>query len=279
MTVRTPPSVDDLIAELSALGDLRVWSVIITIFGDSVLPRGGLVAATTLAQITERLSIKPEALRVALYRLARDGWIRRSKEGRNSYYRLSAKGVDEFAPATRRIYAERPAMHGPWQLAAAKPAPKDDRAELDQKMEDAGYKELAPCLFLGAAGAVPPCPNLILVEGDRLRIPPWVRERLGPEELNAEFTALGGTLGTCLAALKNAAPPAPLDAITLRTLIIHQWRRLLLRHPDLPPEFFPGDWTGEACRAHVQALLGLLAGPAEAWLDEAFAATRRSSAG
>ena len=67
-----------MIDTLAALGDLRVWSVIITIFGDSVQPRGGTVAATTLARITGRMAIRPEALRVALHRLARDGWLERT---------------------------------------------------------------------------------------------------------------------------------------------------------------------------------------------------------
>ncbi|PWE32816.1 hypothetical protein DDZ14_08715 [Maritimibacter sp. 55A14] len=271
MTGKRSAPADGMIDTLAGLGDLRVWSVIITIFGDSVLPRGGTVAATTLAQITERMGIKPEALRVALYRLARDGWIVRSKHGRHSYYRLSPEGIAEFAPATRRIYARAPAMHGPWQLAAAEPAPQAERDALARAMTRAGHIEIAPGLYLGSAGSSTPAgADLVRLRGELDTLPDWVRARLGPAALAADYARLEEALAACRDALGTGPPPCPRAAITLRTLVIHRWRRLLLRHPDLPANFFPEGWPGERCRAHVLALHAALSPPAEAWLDEAF---------
>src|SRR6056297_3639725 len=107
----------DTIANLARLGDLRVWSVIITIFGDAVQPRGGTVSAEALGRITRLMEIRPEALRVALFRLARDGWIERRQEGRKSFYRLSPDGIARFGPATRRIYAPGPGPDTTLRLA------------------------------------------------------------------------------------------------------------------------------------------------------------------
>ncbi|MFN3145743.1 MAG: hypothetical protein ACE368_11065 [Paracoccaceae bacterium] len=53
----SPPDDDALFAPFLALGPLRVWSVIITIFGDSVGPRGGTVPASALAEIGGRIGI------------------------------------------------------------------------------------------------------------------------------------------------------------------------------------------------------------------------------
>lgn len=243
-----------IIAALAAAGPLRVWSVIVTIFGDSVLPRGGVAGAAALGAIAARLGIRPSALRVALHRLVRDGWALRAREGRGSLYRLSPEALARSAEARRRIYAPGPALTGPWRLAAA-PAGLRERPE--------GFALLAPGLWLGGAGQPVP-EGALALDGAVTALPDWARAALGPPELAADYARLA-------AALEEAAAmpgePAPLDALALRTLVIHQWRRLLLRHADLPAGFFPDGWQGEACRARVLALHARLSPAAEHWLD------------
>jgi len=56
--------------EILAAGDRnRVWSLVVTIFGDLAQGTGDTLSMQTLARITEPLGVKPEALRVALHRL------------------------------------------------------------------------------------------------------------------------------------------------------------------------------------------------------------------
>ncbi len=263
MSQETRSDADRMIARLAALGDLRVWSVIITIFGDAVLPRGGTVAATTLARIVERMDIKPEALRVALFRLARDGWLIRTKQGRNSFYRLSESGIANFQPATKRIYAAAPALQGPWYLAVADPGGPD----LSDAMTAAGFLPAHGGVFIGPAGAGPAPEGVLVAEGELPRLPDWLRAAFGPPDLAADYARLSDGLAALRADLEKGPPPDPLDAVALRTLVVHQWRRLLLRHPDLPERFFPRDWPGETCRARVLALHAALTPLARPWLD------------
>jgi len=54
----------------------------------------------------------------------------------------------------------------------------------------------------------------------------------------------------------------PDATVALRVLVVHHWRRLLLRHEDLAMEFFPAGWHGEDCRALVVKLLDRLEKPA-----------------
>jgi len=260
----TQPDVQpDMIARLSQLGDLRVWSVIITIFGDAVMPRGGVVAASTLAAITDRLSIKPEALRVALYRLAKDGWITRTKSGRNSFYGLSERGRAEFLPATRRIYANAPQLHGPYQLLGLPHLPEAERARQETALRATGFLPLSPSLFLGPRQAGNPPENAIALSGDITRLPDWARTALAPQALQSDYDQLAHALAD------QTPPDTPLDAVALRTLLIHHWRRLLLRHADLPADMMPKAWSGEDCRAQVLALHAALSKLADPWLDNA----------
>ena len=271
MAQRVPASVSDLIAELSQLGDLRVWSVIITIFGDAVMPRGGVVPSSVLATLAGRMAIRPEALRVALHRLAKDGWITRARSGRNSLYTLTDRGRAEFLPATRRIYAETPRLSGPWTLAALPPATEAARDAQSAAMTGLGYVPLTPVLFLGTSASDKPLPSAIVVEGKLRTVPDWAREAIAPSPLQEEAAALENTLRRIEQISEVGIKADPEGTASLRILMIHQWRRLLLRHADVPLDVMPKDWRGEACRALVLSLHRRLSKAADPWLDAAIA--------
>src|SRR5437764_10356732 len=82
----------------------RTGSIVVTVFGDAVAPRGGSVWLGTLLEFFKTLDIDGGVVRTAVSRLAADGWLERTKVGRNSFYRLAAKGHEIFEAATRHIY-------------------------------------------------------------------------------------------------------------------------------------------------------------------------------
>ena len=56
-------------------------------------------------------------------------------------------------------------------------------------------------------------------------------------------------------------------AHSLRTLLIHDYRRLLLRDPQLPAELLPAAWPGHEARALCKRLYQQLLAPSERHLD------------
>lgn len=241
----------EAIEALSALGEMRVWSLVITIFGDAVLPRGGRVPASALQAVLGELGIKPEAMRVALHRLVKDGWLQRDKAGRQSFYRLDPAGETEFLAAQRRIYAEGPQLCDPWRLVVA-------------KGDAPGFIPLGEGAFLGPVG--PDLPEgALVVTGSVDALPGWAVERLAPAPLAQDYARLE----TALRGVIQVTPDSPEEAAALRILVVHQWRRLLLRHADLPAAFFPAGWRGELCRALVLELHADLSAQADPWFDAA----------
>ena len=233
-----------LIDALHGEGRLRVWSLVITVFGDLVQHRGGVISTARLGAVMSRIGIEPGTLRTALSRLGRDGWVESERTGRTSLYRLSPQGVERFAPATSLIYAAP--QTGPverWSLFV----------HLDNG---------TPRVGLVPEGRVPDGADCI-VTGRLDHISPAYREQFMGADLRAAMPALAADLSV----LNMLHISDPLDAAAARVLLIHRWRRLVLRHPEPVPDLMPEDAPMANPRAEIAAAYHMLSPLAEAWLD------------
>jgi len=70
-----------------------------------------------------------------------------------------------------------------------------------------------------------------------------------------------------LAALEAPRAPAPLPSFLLRTLLIHEYRKIHLRDPLLPSELLPVAWVGADAYRLCRAIYARLAPVAERHLD------------
>ena len=77
-----------------------------TLFGDSILPRGGTIALGSLIELAAPFGLNERLVRTATTRLAHDGWLEGRRAGKLSEYHLSKNGRARFAEATKRIYSE-----------------------------------------------------------------------------------------------------------------------------------------------------------------------------
>lgn len=261
---------DALIGRLHEQGRLRVWSLVVTIFGDAVVPRGGRVALATLQEIMERLRIEPGALRTAMSRLANDRWVTRERQGRNSFFSLDAHGRHAFDLATRRIYAgARPAWDGKWTVAIAPPG-SSHAADLTSH----GFVRVNNAVFLraetqDAVDARDELADMLVIHGESAEHPETLRALWPSEEIGAAYSRFADAYQPLLHALEGRASLPPLDAMAARALLIHDWRRIVLRDPGLPEALLPDDWSGEAARAVARAVYTQLLPASEAWLDDA----------
>jgi phenylacetic acid degradation operon negative regulatory protein len=239
---------DPVITALHAESRLRVWSLVITVFGDCVQHRGGAISTARLGRLLGRIGVEPGALRTALSRLGRDGWVDSERSGRLSHYRLSPSGLARFTEATSRIYAPpRLVQVTEWALSSE---------GTPQTALALGGLWLAP-----ADAALPPRPAFRLV-GRLTDLAPAMRDSL----ISADHVTALRRLMADLDRLSGLASD-PLTHAAARILLIHRWRRIVLRYPDLPPEVLPADLAMQAPRARVAAVYHHLTPGAEAWLD------------
>lgn len=240
---------EPLITSLHAEGRLRVWSLVVTVFGDAVQHRGGRIATLRLQHLLERVGVEAGALRTALSRLTSDGWVVRDREGRNSFYRLSANAQAEISAASVDIYAApRSGRVGEWVMASGAMAP------------DKGI-EVATNLWLISAHLAVDMPDHICLKGALASFP----ESFAKQVLSKEHQSALVALHNDISALKGV-DLTPLNAMAARMLLIHRWRRIVLRFPEVPPELFPAGFIISNPRKMVANAYGALAETSEVWL-------------
>lgn len=247
-----------LLDRLHGEGRLRVWSLVITVFGDSVQHRGGGITTTRLGRLLGRLGVERGALRTALSRLARDGWVEGARHGRSATYRLTDTGRARFIPATSRIYAAPRAVPvRDWELRLGGPPAGPG----SQALALGGFT-----LVPAAEGeATAPEGAEFVLRGRLAHLTDAMRAQL----LDPEHAAALEALMADIDGLADAGPLEPLEAAAARTLLVHRWRRLVLRHPEAPAELLPPPLTGRDPRRAMQARYWALCPAAEAWLGSA----------
>ncbi|MEP2682011.1 MAG: PaaX family transcriptional regulator C-terminal domain-containing protein [Sulfitobacter sp.] len=236
------------VAAFAGLGGQRVWSLMVSLFGDLAQGEGDAIDGPVLSAIMGALDVRPEASRVALHRLRNDGWLQSHKIGRISQHSLTAQGRAESAAASPRIYAAPPDLSEPWQMMVT----EENGRETDSALRDAGFIAALPRAYVGRADSAVPKGCLALPGTPP---PDWLRRAVEPAELEADYAALLAALSTLDAELPDADRLSALDVAVLRCLIVHNWRRLVLKHPALPGGLIRPEWPGYRCHLLVDRLL------------------------
>jgi phenylacetic acid degradation operon negative regulatory protein len=249
----------------------RTGSIVITVFGDAIVPRGGAVWLGTLLAFFEALDIDSGVVRTAMSRLAADGWLERSKVGRNSFYRLASKGQHIFETATQHIYDPPPSdWTGRFELLLIGNA--WDREAARDALRDAGFGSPLPGVWVAPSGVPVPeeAARAIRLEvsaeddnGRRLLSESWPLARTAEayQKFMKTFAPLSDWLG-------RGEALSEIDAFTARILLIHHYRRVALRDPLLPAALLPKDWPGQAARRLCGDIYRALLQASEQWLDQ-----------
>src|ERR1700761_4165392 len=248
----------------------RTGSIVITLFGDAIVPRGGSVWLGTLLSFFETIDIDSGVVRTAMSRLAADGWLERHKVGRNAYYRLVENGRETFEAATRHIYDPPPSgWTGRFELLLI--ANVEDRDASREALRNAGFGSPLPGVGVAPSGVPVPeeAAAAIRLEvsaeddsGRRLLRQSWPLDRTADAYL--KFMK---TFEPLRAFLERREQLSDADAFTARVLLIHHYRRVVLRDPLLPEALLPGDWPGRAARSLCGGIYRALLPASEQWLD------------
>src|SRR6266540_2347705 len=264
-----PPPLARIIQQLKREPS-RTGSIVITVFGDAIVPRGGSVWLGTLLEFFEQLDIDASVVRTAMSRLTADGWFERNKIGRNSFYRLVKRERQTFDIATRHIYGA-PASDWTGRFELLLIGNGEDRDASRDALKNAGFGSPLPGVWVAPSGVPVPAEaaGAIRLEvsaeddsGRRLLSESWPLDRTADAYLKfiKTFEPLRGSIG-------RGEILSDADAFTARILLIHHYRRVVLRDPLLPTPLLPRDWPGRAARRLCAEIYRGLLPASEQWLD------------
>lgn len=269
---------------------VQATSLIISLFGDAVAPHGGRIWLGSLIRLLEPLGLSERLVRTSVFRLAKDGWLRTEAHGRRADYVLTPAGRRRFDEASRHIYASHaPLWDRRWRLILVV-------GELDPKERDGlrralfwqGFGVLDASTFIHPSADLGAAFDALVAEGfsgllgklmpllaaeSRFELSAsdaeLVRRAWNLDALAQAYAKFVSAYLPILAELRrerHAAVDAE-DAFLLRTLLIHDYRRLLLRDPELPEVLLPADWSGQQARLLCRELYRRLRAPSEAHLE------------
>jgi phenylacetic acid degradation operon negative regulatory protein len=261
--------VDTLLDTFHERTPIRAGSLIVTVFGDAVVPRGGVLSLASLHEIMRAFRISDTLVRTALSRLVSEGWFERWKVGRNSYYRLAPRGQEAFAQATQRIYTDPPQdWHGSFELVLLEST--QDRGALKAELMAAGYGALGTDLMMAAAASVSSQGPFLRLSASPADLPTARRlvERAWPlADIESRYERFIGIYTDILGALEEGTACTNLDALLVRILLIHDYRRAVLKDPLLPAQLLPKPWAGMAARSLCGTIYKTLLPASEQWID------------
>lgn len=264
---------------------VRTGSLIVTVFGDCIAARGGEVWLGSLISVLEPLGISHRMVRTAVYRLVQDRILSNEQVGRRSFYSLTPEGRQEFTDATERIYASEPAgWNGLWQIHLTNRVPIALRIPVRRKLEMLGFGSITTDCYAH------PNPDQASIDTHLHKFPgsehiitmraslpngiattellDLVRDTWSLGSLASSYDEFIDLFTPFLSGASDTLPAS--DAFYLRTFLIHEYRRVLLRDPGLPADLLPADWPGHEARSLTRTLYAQVVQASEHFVDNHF---------
>lgn len=270
-----------LLARFRRQRPLRGGSLLVTILGDAIAPRGGVIALGSLIELARPFGINDRHVRTAIGRLANEQWVSSQRSGRVSFYRLTSHGRARFAEATQRIYGAPPAdWNGEWTLVIIPRTSRGARDDLREELTWLGFGQLTSGVFahpthseetvrarlaeLESVGEVIVIQRAIVTQAsdEKLVAMGW---DLG--ELARRYRRFADMFAPLDAELTRAVRPGGETAFVLRTLLVHEYRRIHLRDPQLPASLLPRQWAGTDAHALCRNLYAKVFAASEEFLS------------
>ncbi|MDH3758101.1 MAG: phenylacetic acid degradation operon negative regulatory protein PaaX [Gammaproteobacteria bacterium] len=252
---------NQIVKEFRSRPTLRAGSLITTVFGDSIAPRGGTVWLGSLIRAMAEFGISERLVRTSVYRLVKDGWLQSAQVGRRSFYSLTDEGRGKFRAATHRIYGEPVTdWDGEWCLLLLSNLEAPMKESLRRECGWLGFGPLSANVLahpspdesdldvtlkrVGAAG------DVVIMSGRTMRsdaaMRTLVRSAWNLDDIDTRYENFVTMFRPLYAALKKSHKVEPRIAFVTRTLLIQEYRKVLLRDPQLPHDLLPAGWRGTA---------------------------------
>jgi len=233
-------------------------SALFDLLGDHIRPRGGQAPVAALVRMLAPLEVSAPAVRTAVSRMVRQGWLQPVRTTRGPGYAITDRARVRLDDAARRIYRIPADRHGEehwdghWDIVVLAPLrTRRARERLRAALGFLGYACLGPDTWVAAR----PAPDLAATleaegagaqrfrsvpEGDPARL---ARTAWDLDTVGEAYRGWHQEAASWVADAGDAAGDEQQFAV--RSRLVHEWRKFLFRDPGLPSQLLPPDWPGD----------------------------------
>jgi phenylacetic acid degradation operon negative regulatory protein len=230
---------------------MQARSALFDLYGDYLRPRGGRAPVAALVRLLAPLGIAPPAVRTAVSRMVRQGWLHPLRLVSGPGYLLTPKAARRLDEAAARIYrtgrsgwdgrfdlillhgglgkrdANRLAFLGYGALGDHAWVAPRSADEVDTVLDEAGvgYERFSAAHAAGSPGAAE-----------------VVGQAWDLAELARSYETFMADLRPTVTAVTTRSSDE--QAYAARFQLVHTWRSFLFRDPQLPASLLPARWPG-----------------------------------
>ena len=278
---------------------VQARSALFDVYGDHLRRRGGTAPVASLIRLLGALDIAAPAVRTAISRMVRQGWLAAAATPDGPGYRLTEQAERRLDDAYDRIYrtghhGADQAWDGRWHvLVAQRPATRSARERIGNGLSFLGYAPLTAGTWI-APRAHPEATGVLDAEGVRSEAFHAAYDGAGADlagrawDLAAVAAAYGRFEVEATALLdglrsidgRAPAPGAESDraAFATRSQLVHEWRKFLFLDPGLPDAVLPAGWPGHRAARLFDQAAGELLPAASRYVDGCLSTTTKENA-
>jgi len=213
-------NVRTLIEDLARIETIKTWSLIVTMLGDLDDCHPQFLSGKEIGALLGHIGIKPEAVRVALHRLKKDGWIHATKIGREVEYGLSKNGLKETAAVYDDVYRRTVKYPNGWKLLLD--SQDDENGPIGTRVGIELFKNI----ILAPQSLVADDRGMMGIDFDQNDVPSWFADRIVPPNIIDTANRVNTMARFFEVECKSETS---LDNAAIRLLFLHHWRKMALR--------------------------------------------------
>ncbi|OIK10395.1 phenylacetic acid degradation operon negative regulatory protein PaaX [Bacillus sp. MUM 116] len=264
-------------------------SMIFTIYGDYIHHYGNKIWIGSLIRLLKEFGHNEQAVRVAVSRMLKQGWVESEKIENRSYYFLTKQGINRIEEAGNRIFKLHPSeWDGKWRvLMYTIPEEKRQiRDELRQELLWSGFGSFSNACWISPNNLEKEVKLLIKKYDISEYVDFFVSEYIGPRdnptlverswplaevvEKYEEFIIMYSKQFFANQEIINRGEMTDAQCFVERTKLVHEYRKFLFIDPGLPNDLLPENWNGNLAATLFNQYYQLLAEPASRFFESVF---------
>lgn len=214
-------------------------------------------------------------VRTSVYRLVKDNWLQVRKIGRKSFYAFTDTANNHYTKAARRIYAPTMEHHDDrWLVVIPSFVAEEKQVNFKRQLKWLGFSTLTSGTYahpsierssledtlkeLKITDSVVVFSSKTIDDNSEKVLKKLVFEKWDLKGLQQQYELFIETYQPILDSLTTGPSLSGQQSFQLRILLIHEYRRILLKDHELSKNMLPENWEGYKANQLVKALYAIL---------------------